>query len=510
MSENWQKIEELFHDALERDPAGREAFLDEACAGDAALRAEVASLLAADQRAGGFLERPAADVSEALVEPDDSPASPGARFGPYLIKDQIGRGGMGIVYLAEDTRLGRPVALKVLPGGVAHDERRRERMRIEARAAARLAHPNIATLYALEELDGKIALVFEFVRGRTLRAEMAQARLSARAVVDLGVQIARALAAAHASKIVHRDLKPENVILGEHGVAKVLDFGVARLTQDASGAAPRLTEAGTRLGTPAYMSPEQLEGGDVDARSDLFAFGILMYELASGANPFDAPTPISAAARILFVEPPALAGRQAGVPPALDRILRRCLQKAPADRYQSTLDLVADLERLQREMEPGRPTPGSALQAPDRQEFRGPRRWWTLHQLGVMLTYSAAVYPLWLARDYAGGRLALVPLIAAIVAMVFNGTLRVHLLFTATFNAPALPQELRRASPWVRRSDCAVGAMLVLGALPVAAVHTALAVVLIAVGIGVTVVSVMIEPATRRAAFPSEPLSGDL
>jgi eukaryotic-like serine/threonine-protein kinase len=428
MTERWEKLSDLFQAALERTPGDREAFLDEACGGDTVLRAEVVSLLGAHDESAGFLEQPAAHVAEALGAEEIEPLAVGERVGSYLVKEQIGRGGMGIVYLAEDTRLGREVALKVLPPEFSRDPPRRDRLRLEARAAATLSHPGIATVYALEEIGNTLFLVFEYVRGRTLREEADDRPMAPQTAIGIGVDIARALAAAHARGIVHRDLKPDNVILSESGSVKVLDFGIARVEGGTGDGKERITRAGAILGTPAYMSPEQIEGKDVDFRSDLFSFGVLMYELVSGSHPFEGPTPLSTAARVLAAEPPVLWERNALVPHELDRIIRRCLRKTPTERYQSTGDLVLDLERLLQATgtqalsppKPGQPAgPARALACP--------RTWWQLHQVGVMLVYAAMVYPAWQAREWTGGALGVAPFVALVVGAVFNGTLRVHM-----------------------------------------------------------------------------------
>ncbi len=509
MTERWERLSGLFSAALERPPADRDAFLDEACAGDAELRAEVVSLLTAHEQSDGFLAQPAVDVASALFGEGAEPLAAGERIGSYLIREQIGRGGMGVVYLAEDTRLGRDVALKVLPPEFSRDHLRRDRLRLEARAAATLSHPGIATVYALEEAGPTLFLTFEYVKGRTLREQIQTGPLEAPAAIAVGVEVARALAAAHARGVVHRDLKPDNVMLAESGHIKILDFGIARFEQGTRDLGKRLTEAGAILGTPAYMSPEQVEGKDADSRSDLFAFGVLMYEMVSGTHPFEAQTPLSTVARVLEAEPPVLWERDPRIPHELDRIVRRCLRKAPAERYQRAEELVADLERLQR-VTSAADTAGARPERLLRMKstLTRPRTWWQVHQAGVMLTYLAMAYPAWLARDWTGGALAVAPFVAFVASAVWNGTLRVHLLFTAAFNTGAFAAEHKKAGPWLQRTDCAAGAMLILLALPIAVPHAAVATLLAAVGIGVMTVSLMIEPATTKAAFPRRPSTG--
>ncbi len=509
MTERWEKLTDLFTAALECPPAERAAFLDSSCEGDGALRAELESLIRAHEQSGEFLEQPAADVAAALIDEDVEPLAAGQRLGPYLIKEQIGRGGMGVVYLAEDTRLGREVALKMLPPGFTRDESRRQRLRIEARAAATLSHPGIATLYALEEIDGTLFLTFEFVRGRTLREIAEEQPLAPRAVIDFGVAIARALAAAHAKGIVHRDLKPDNVIVSDSGAIKILDFGIARFERGTPDKGKRLTESGALLGTPAYMSPEQVDGRDADFRSDLFSFGVVLCELATGVHPFEAATPLSTAARVLAAEPPILYQQNPAVPHELDRIVRKCLQKQASERYQSTADLVVDLELLQRvsgvqqapTLEQKLPLPRSS------RALSKPRTWWQIHQMSVMAVYVVMLYPTWQARQIAGGTLAIIPFVLLVAGVVLNATLRVHMLFTAAFNTAAFNMEFKRAGPWMQRSDCLIGVVMIVAAVMVAVPRTSLASLLAGVGIGVAIVSLMVEPATTRAAFPRR-LSG--
>src|SRR6266851_3102800 len=340
----WARAREVFDAALARERSERSAFLDEACAGNLPLRAEVASLLAAHDRSGAFIERPAFEAAaDLLVAPDNEPRV----VGPYIIRHEIGRGGMGVVYLADDTRLSRRVALKALPRELCGDGRRRERLRQEARAAAALSHPGIATVYALEEIGGELYLACEHVAGPTLRALTESGPVPVTQVVDVSTQLARALAAAHSQGVVHRDLKPENVVRTSAGVVKVLDFGLARME---SLTPADLTEDGDVLGTPGYMAPEQIRGHEVDFRADLFSFGVLVYEIACGSNPFEGGTRTATIARILEVTPVPLSEARHADLPELDRIVATCLSKQPSGRYGSTHELATDLERLQAEI----------------------------------------------------------------------------------------------------------------------------------------------------------------
>ena len=265
--ERWRRLKDLFEAALELDPSARAGFLDRACSEDPGMRDEAEALLRHHESGDGFLERPAYEESAYLLTSAPSGGQPEEMpLGPYTLVRKLGEGGMGIVYLARDTRLGRPVAIKALPPRFTRDERLRARLRSEAVAVARLSHPGIATIYSLEEIDGNLYLVLEYVRGRTLREELEGKPLPPPRILDTAVQVARALSAAHAQGIVHRDLKPENVMLSEGGGVKILDFGLARFLGPPLPEGvreTRLTQSGTFVGTPAYASPEQLVGGEM-------------------------------------------------------------------------------------------------------------------------------------------------------------------------------------------------------------------------------------------------------
>jgi len=320
----------------------------------------------------------------------------GSKLGPYEILAPIGAGGMGEVYRARDARLARDVAVKVLPEELFEDEERRIRFEREAKALAALNHPNIAAVYSFEEIpdssssSSRHLLVMELVEGETLRERITAGALPARKAVDLGVQIARGLAAAHESGIVHRDLKPENVVLTKDGRAKILDFGLAKqrtVADDDDTKSPTLakaTDPGTLLGTVGYMAPEQVRGQPADARSDIFAFGCVLYEMLVGRRAFKGDSAIETMNAILKEEPqePDLSG--AKIPSELDRLVRHCLEKNPAERFQSARDLAFDLEALAGSSATGRP----ALPAPS----RGARRWVPAAAIAVGFLAVAASY----------------------------------------------------------------------------------------------------------------------
>jgi tRNA A-37 threonylcarbamoyl transferase component Bud32 len=487
-------------DALERDPQERGPFLDNECGGDAELRAEVESLLASHQKAGVFLETPAALASGLVPAPEGDDALAGGMLGPYHMARQLGRGGMGVVYLAEDTRLGRKVAVKILPKEYSTDKARKERLRLEARAAAALSHPAIATVFSLEELDGRLCLVSEYVRGDTLRAELDHGPFSLDLLIDTGIQVARGLAAAHAAGVIHRDLKPDNIIRSIQGEVKILDFGIAHLEAPGAASAPRLTAVGQAIGTPGYMSPEQLDGAEIDPRADIFALGVLLYELATASHPFTGPTPAATIANVYAANPPQLNGLDGRLPQQLDAIVRRCVRRNRGERYSSALDVARDLQDLRD----GRlRAPARTGQAPSK--LSSPLWWWQIHQLCVILVESglvvavARVYRMD-ARDWT---LAL--LLAYVATVVLNGTLRLHLLFTRAFNGGGMSEQLRRTMPIARGTDMVIGALLLAAAA--AAVHGSvhLSATLAAFAVGWTVVSLVVEPATRAAAFRPDP-----
>ena len=352
-AERWRRVNELFHAALERGPGDREAFIDEACAGDAALRTEVLSLL--QMHSGpGVIDRPAVEADPGLLLTGDDDPLIGRRLGPYEVTGLLGRGGMGIVYLGQDTRLQRPVAIKALPPALTHNDQLRARLRREAMAAGALSHPGIATVFALEEFNGQLYVVQEYIPGRTLRATMQihEGRMAVTAIVSIALDVARALAAAHAQGVLHRDLKPENVLHTPGGGIKVVDFGLARFEPGAViGAAETLTRPGALPGTPGYMAPEVLRGDPVDARADQFSFGVLLYELVAGKHPFEGTDDITTVARILETEPSGPGPARPECPEPLVRVITTCLAKAPRDRYRTTAALVAALEAVREAVE---------------------------------------------------------------------------------------------------------------------------------------------------------------
>jgi eukaryotic-like serine/threonine-protein kinase len=388
--EDSRLLRQVYAGALQRDPEERPEYLDRACAGKSALRARVNSLLAA--HADDFPEEELAaadtraDVRDHGVE--------GRVVGHYIIRREIGRGGMGVVYLADDTRLSRRVALKALSPGLGSELAARERLRLEAHAAAGLSHPGIATVYALEEIGDVLYLACEFVPGEPLRALLKSGPLPLDHVVDIGTQLAKALAAAHTQGVVHRDIKPENVMKTPSGVIKVLDFGLARAE---SSVHSKLTQTGVIVGTPAYLAPEQVLGKKIDFRTDVFALGVVVYEMASGVNPFVAPSLTATLARIVEGDVEPLSHKLPEATPQLDHIVATCLRKDPLERYASTQEAVADFERLQIELSRSRPTEPRVQM---REQGRTRARWtpWLLPAAVTAIMAMAGTLA-WLAMD---------------------------------------------------------------------------------------------------------------
>src|SRR5688572_15874102 len=271
----------------------------------------------------------------------------GTRLGPYEIANLIGAGGMGEIYRAHDTRLGRDVAIKVLPGAFAQDADRLARFEREAKSIAALSHQNIIAIHDTGTHDGQVFVVTELLEGETLRTRIQQGPLPLRKATDIAMQIARGLAAAHDKGIVHRDLKPENVFVRNDGQVKILDFGLARSTAPSSGTTETVaavTDPGTVMGTVGYMAPEQMRGQAVDARTDLFALGTVLYEMLSGQRAFKGDTAADTMIAIVKEDPPELTALRPEIPPALQRIVRHCLEKNPVERFQSARDVAFALE----------------------------------------------------------------------------------------------------------------------------------------------------------------------
>ncbi|MBA3355991.1 MAG: protein kinase [Pyrinomonadaceae bacterium] len=369
--ERWQQVDQLFHSALERSGGERAAFLAQACIEDERLRQEVESLLSFHDLATSFIEKPAGDAAAELLLERHARLTPGTMVNRYKILDLLGKGGMGVVYLAEDTELHRRIALKVLPAGFTRDSDRVRRFVQEAHAASALNHPNIVTIHEIGRLDDVHFIVTEFIEGQTLR-EQFRAGMRLAEALEVAIQVAAALDAAHAAGIVHRDIKPENIMLRSDGYVKVLDFGLAKLVENQmssqnleTGKEPVGTNPGMVMGTVNYMSPEQARGLDVDARTDLWSLGVVLYEMVTGRVPFGGETTSHVVVSILENDPAPLALRS-DLPPELEQIITQALRKDKTERYRTASDLGIVLRSLKQDLEAD-----ARLQSPFRPDRRG-------------------------------------------------------------------------------------------------------------------------------------------
>jgi serine/threonine protein kinase/Tol biopolymer transport system component len=346
-SEQWHRVKELFEAALELGPEERTTFLTRQCLEDEELRQEVQSLLAAHDADSGFMREPVGH----LLTGNKPALLAGQRFGPYEVISPIGQGGMGQVYRGLDTRLRRNIALKLLPSSCISDAERVRRFEQEAQAASALNHPNIVTIHEIGQTDSLHFIATEFVEGETLRALITNRRITIADVLNIAIQIASALQAAHENGIVHRDIKPENIMLRRDGYVKVLDFGLAKLTEHSDTESISLqtelnTDPGMVMGTPRYMSPEQARGLEVDSRTDIFSLGIIIYEMVTGRVPFEGATPSDIIAALLKDEPESLSEIVPEAPLELEQVVNRALSKNRDERYATVGELSADLHQL--------------------------------------------------------------------------------------------------------------------------------------------------------------------
>ena len=397
MLDDWQRVKAVFEQALAVDETERPAFLAAACGSDVLLRQRVDALLKSHASSQGFLETSAGSILELGRRSDDLS---GQTLDTYRLQSRIGAGAMGEVYLAHDDKLNRPVAVKLIAKHLARDADRLQRFRQEAHAASSLNHPNIVVVHDFGEINDRPFIVTELVEGVTLRERLREGPLPIQNAVEIALQVTGALAAAHARGLVHRDIKPENVMLRPDGYIKVLDFGLAKLAREEplTVAAPTLaTHPGHPAGTPSYMSPEQARGEPVDARTDIFSVGAVLYELVTGRMAFSGANPAVIFAGILGDTPPAPAGLNPDVPPELERVITRALEKDRELRYQSVADMRADLLRL-RESSPG------DFAAPTRAEKSGRvgtvvgrlsrRPAWAALVFGILVLGVAAIFML--------------------------------------------------------------------------------------------------------------------
>jgi serine/threonine protein kinase len=380
--ERYEQIGQICDAALELEPGERAAFIERACGQDEELRQEIESLLEAHEQAGDFIANPAlGSASELLGDFEAAPLPAGHAVGHYRVLSLLGAGGMGEVYLAEDTSLGRKVALKLLLKEFTDDPERVRRFELEARAASALNHPNILTIHEIGRAGNVYYIATEFIEGETLRDQMAKARMPLADAIDVAAQVAGALEVAHAEGVVHRDIKPDNIMVRRRDrIVKVLHFGLTKLTEKAApatrgasvgSAAPSSltneTEPGLVMGTVRYMSPEQTRGSAlVDHRTDIWSLGVVIYEMVAGRAPFEGEDIHRRIISIQEDEPPPLAAYAEGVPERIEEIVRKALAKEPAERYQTASDLLDDLRDLKRRLEVGEelarpPSPGWAF-----------------------------------------------------------------------------------------------------------------------------------------------------
>src|SRR4029077_20552284 len=354
-----ERIEEIFYAALDQEPDQINAFLDTACEGDELLRRKVEELLASRQRVGSFIETSAVGIATRILGNGQADSLVGQTFGHYKISERIGSGGMGEVYLATDVTAGRKAALKLLPMRFTGDAERLKRFQQEAHAVVALNHPNILTVYEIGEDHSIHYIASELIEGETLRQRLTRGRMQLSEAVDVAIQVASALAAAHERGIVHRDIKPDNIMLRPDGYMKVLDFGIAKLAeQELPVTTPRdealllvQTNLGSILGTVRYMSPEQACGAQVDKTTDIWSVGVVLYETLTGHSPFSGDTPAEVMSSILETEVPPLTNYVPHPPSELQQLITKTLRKDRNQRFQSANELLEALKNLRRKLE---------------------------------------------------------------------------------------------------------------------------------------------------------------
>jgi serine/threonine protein kinase len=354
--DRWQQVTDIYTAALELKAQEREVFLNEICAGDEELRREVESLLKANSEAGDFISEPVIKDIAPFLSVKNERSLIGRELGHYRILAALGAGGMGEVYLAEDTRLGRRVALKTLPRDFFDDSGILQRFKTEARAAATLNHPNIATLYSVEEVEGCHFITLEYVEGKSLAEMIPKAGLEVRVFLEWFICIADALAHSHEKGIIHRDIKPGNIMITSDGAPKILDFGLAQIDRKIASdhvSTLKMTQPGQIIGTPSYMSPEQAEGKEIDVRSDIFSLGVVMYEAITGTRPFTGDSYATIVSNLLKTEPPSVSDLKPKVPFLLARLISRCLNKSRRQRFQTMNEVRVILEEIKAAVEAG-------------------------------------------------------------------------------------------------------------------------------------------------------------
>jgi predicted Ser/Thr protein kinase len=481
-----QRVRHLFEEAVDRPSSEVLRWVSTEASDDPEVAAEVLSLLDHHSRAGAFLTNPIGDRAAELFE-EDAGFEPGSVIGSYTVVRELGRGGMGRVYLATDARLKRTVALKALLPSLTRDPAQRERLRREAQAAAALTHPGICTIYAFEEVNDEVFIVAEFVDGHSLREEIARGqRPSVALLIQSGRELADALANAHAKGITHRDLKPENVMRTKEGRLKILDFGLALVDQRNEDGEPlaRMTVEGAVVGTPGYMAPEQLKRATIDQRTDIFAYGVLMYEYASGVQPFAGETDIERIARVLESEPRAIRELRSDLPEPVALAIARCLRKNPAERFVSASDILPALSAID---------PAPSAQA---------ILWWRNHQFIVLAMYFVASAMAWQIKEWQHAFAELAFVAVAVLSTVV-GFFRGHLLFTERMNPTMFRAELQRAQSITWSVDLLIAVVVAGDGLHLVSTRPLVGVLTMALSIGIAIARLVIEPTRTRAAFES-------
>jgi predicted Ser/Thr protein kinase len=450
----------------------------------------------------------------------------GQTLGHYRIEAKLGQGGMGVVYRAFDTHLDRPVAIKILRADATTSPERKRRFVQEAKAASALNHPNIIHIYDISSSEATDFIAMEFVAGKTLHQLIGKNGQPLRDALKYSVQIADALARAHSAGIVHRDLKPANIIIAEDGRVKLLDFGLAKLTEktvDSETATATMTsegapqmEAGSIVGTIAYMSPEQAEGGKVDARSDIFSFGSVLYEMVTGRRPFEGATRISTLSAILHGEPQSLGDLAPDLPAELEKIISRCLRKDLERRAQHAGDIKLALEELREDSASGklaRASQAGGQAAATREEQPAlmrklfgstgtkPYRLWEILHIKMCLRCALLVYLAWRFKNVRSGTWALSVFFLSLFCSTIQSIMAAVLLFAGAMDREFLRKEARKFAPWLRAFGLANGALAMIMAVWVAEGHTILAALTAFLGIAIGVTALTLKPAMDRAAI---------
>jgi serine/threonine protein kinase len=437
----------------------------------------------------------------------------GTKISHYRVLEKLGEGGMGEVYVAEDLLLGRTVALKTLPQRFAQDPARRKRFQSEARAAAALSHAAIAAVYELIEDGDDLYIAMELVRGESLRTLVKIPPIPSATLLDIAVQIAAGMAAAHAAGIVHRDLKPENIMCCQSGTIKILDFGLAKChapLAEAMTQSGNTTGSGMMMGTVAYMSPEQLEARPTDARTDIFAAGSIMYELATGSHPFGGGSAASTIANILTLEPPPLPPQSGSISPAeLERIINKCLRKDRDNRYQSARELLMDLEALRQAAKAGR-APRSLPEKPAETIVRralqpvgpSPRRWWEMNAYCCIISFPAIAYWVWRVREWLPHEWAALIFFGMVLLVSSSMTMRLYLLMMSGFNPTNLHTEVVRWATALRFTTLGIWILLATVAVLIVRQHLGIGSLMGGIAVGGWLSTTVGEVAIDKHAFP--------